>query len=523
MLFAGLYLYALLGGAAAETVLIRDSTGDPASLDQHRTTTVPEGYILRDLYEGLVALNGKGEVVPGVARSWELSADGLSYLFHLRANARWSNGDPVTSEDFVYSLHRIMDPKTGAGYASVLYPVKNAKAVNTGTLPVDQLGVEAVDAHTLRITLTVPSPYFLTLLTHQTGFPVNRKAVERYGEKFTLPGYMVSNGAYMLTSFVPNDKIELKKNPYYWDTENVAIDTVDWIPFEQPATCMRRFEAKEVDICATVPTEQMDYVKSSLGQYLHSAPYFGVFYLSVRGEADSKLRDPRVRQAISMVIDRDFLSNQVGRGMMSPSYAIVPAGTRNYVTAAPKLSYAEQDILEREDRAKELLKEAGVAPGTLSLKLRYATSVNNKNLMIAVADMLKNIGISAWQDEVEGTTFFNYLQEKGMYDLAYQGWVGDYNDPYSFLSLFTTHSFFNHSDWSDKQYDELITQSETMTNLSARARVLAEAEQILLTEVPVIPVVAPASQALVSDKVGGYTENLMNTHATRWLSLRASP
>lgn len=519
-LFAGACLFTFTGAALAETVLNRDSGGDPSTLDQHHTSTVNEGYILRDLYEGLVTFNGKGEVIPAVARSWEIFPDGLTYVFHFRENAEWSNGDPVTAGDFVYSLRRIMDPKTAAGYANVLYPIKNAKEINTGKLPPDQLGVAATDDRTLEITLASPTPYFLSLLTHQTAFPVNRKAIEKYGDKFTAPGNMISNGAYTLARFIPNDKITLKKNPYFWDAKTVGIDVVNWVPFEQPASCMRRFEAKEVEICSTVAAEQMDYINTNLKPYLRIAPYFGVFYLSVKGEPDSKLRNLRVREAISMVIDRDFLAGQIRRGLMLPGYSMVPTGTKNYVADAPRLDYADQDILDREDKARVLMKEAGVAPGSLSVKLRYATSVNNKNTMIAIADMLKNIGINAEQDEVEGATYFNYLQEKGMYDFAYQAWIADYNDPYSFLSLFTTGNYFNYSDWSNKDYDALITKSETMTDIKARAEVLAQAERILLTEAPVIPLLAPSSQALVSDKVEGYSDNLMNSHATRWLSVR---
>lgn len=519
-LLAGVCLLSLAGAASAEAVLNRDSSTDPATLDQHHSSTVYEGYILRDLYEGLVTFDNKGDVIPGVAKSWEISSNGLTYVFHFREDAKWSNGDPVVADDFVYSFRRIMDPKTAAGYANVLYPIKNAKEINTGKLPLDQLGVEALDNHTLKITLASPTPYFLSLLTHQTGYPVNRKAVEIFGNKFTLPGNMISNGAYTLTSFTPNDKITLKKNPYYWDSGVVKIDVVNWMPFEQPASCMRRFEAREVDICSTVAAEQMDYISANLKQYLRVAPYFGVYFLSVKGEPNSKLRDPRVRHAISMVIDRDFLSDQIRRGLMLPDYSMVPSGTKNYVTDAPKLAYADKDILDREDEARELMKEAGVEPGTLSVQLRYATSINNKNTMIAIANMLKNIGINAKQDEVEGATYFNYLQEKGMYDFAYQAWIGDYNDPYSFLSLFTTGNYFNYSEWSNKDYDALITRSETMTDIKARAETLAQAERILLKEAPVIPLLAPSSQALVSEKVEGYRDNLMNTHATRWLSLR---
>ena len=228
-LMTGVCLMALAGAASAETVLNRGNDTDPATLDQHHTTTVSENRVLRDLYEGLLAQNEKGEAIPGAAASWDISEDGLTYTFHMRENAKWSNGDPVTAGDFEFSFRRIMDPKTAAGYASVLYAIKNAEEVATGKMPVDQLGVKALDDKTLQITLKNPAPYFLELLTHQTGFPVNKKAVEKFGDKFTLPGNMVTNGAYTLVSFTPNDKISMKKNPNYWDASNVKIDAVNWI------------------------------------------------------------------------------------------------------------------------------------------------------------------------------------------------------------------------------------------------------------------------------------------------------
>ncbi|HHV70675.1 peptide ABC transporter substrate-binding protein [Brucella intermedia] len=520
ILMTGVCLMALASAASAETVLNRGNDTDPATLDQQHTTTVSENRVLRDLYEGLLVQNEKGEAIPGAASSWDISEDGLIYTFHMRENAKWSNGDPVTAGDFEFTFHRIMDPKTAAGYASVLYAIKNAEEVATGKIPLDQLGVKALDDKTLQITLKNPAPYFLELLTHQTGFPLNRKAVEKFGDKFTLPGNLVTNGAYTLVSFNPNDKISMKKNPNYWDASNVKIDAVNWIPFEDRASCMRRFEAKEVDICSDVPAEQMDYVKKNLSGQFRLAPYLGIYYIDIKGEPSSKLLDPRVRRAISMAIDRDFLADEVWRGVMLPASSMVPPGIVNYVKDAPKLDFADADILDREDKAKTLLKEAGVEPGSLSVTLRYNTSENHKNTMAAIANMLGNIGIKATLNEVEGTTFYNYLQEKGMFDITRDGWIGDYNDPNSFLELYTTGNYFNYAEWSNKDYDALMAKSATTTNLADRANILADAEKILLSEGAVVPLMYYSSTALVADRVQGYENNLMNSHGTRWLSLK---
>ncbi|PXF92156.1 peptide ABC transporter substrate-binding protein [Brucella abortus] len=519
-LLMGVCLLALAGAASAEAVLNRGNDTDPATLDHHHTSTVAEGNVLRDLYDGLTIQDADGKAIPGVAKSWDISEDGTVYTFHLRDNAKWSNGDPVTAGDFQFTFRRLMDPKTAAGYASMLFIIKNAEDAAAGKKPVDQLGVEAVDDHTLKITLNSPAPYFLELLTHQTGFPLHQKSVEANGDKFTTPGKMVTNGAYMLESFTPNDKIVMKKNPYYYEADQVKIDKVNWIPFEDRASCMRRFEAKEVDICSDVSAEQMDYVKKNLSKEFRLAPYLGIYYVDIKGEPSSKLRDPRVRRAISLAADREFMADEVWRGVMLPAYSMVPPGIANYVKDAPKLDFANEDILDREDKAKELLKEAGVEPNTLSVTLRYNTSENHKNTMAAFANMLKNIGINAKLDEVEGTTYFNYLQEKGMFDLTRDGWIGDYNDPNSFLELYTTGNYFNYAEWSNKDYDALMDKSAVTTDLAERAKILAEAEEILLKEGAIVPLMYYSSTALVADRVQGYDDNLMNSHGTRWLSVK---
>lgn len=520
ILLAGVCLVSLSSASSAAIVLNRGNDVDPSTLDQQLTTSVQEDRVLKDLYEGLVAQDSHGKALPGAATSWEISPDGITYTFHMRENAKWSNGDPVTAGDFEFSFRRLMDPKTAAGYASVFYSIKNAEQVATGHMSIDQLGVKALNEKTLQITLNAPAPYFIELLTHNTGFPVNPKAVKEFGSKFSQPGHMISNGAYELLSFNPNDKIVMKKNPYYWDASHVQIDQVNWMPFQDRSSCMRRFEAKEVDICSDVAAEQMDYVKANLGKAFRQAPLLGVYYIDIKGEPSSKLRDPRVRQAIGMTIDRDFLSTEVWRGTMLPASSMVPPGINNYVKDAPQFDYAKQDILEREDKAKKILEEAGVTPGNLSIVLRYSTSENHKNTMAAIADMLKGIGISATLDEVDGTTYFSYLEQKGMFDIARDGWVGDYNDPNSFLSIFTSDSYFNYAQWSNKDYDALVAKSAITKDPGERAKILAEAEKILLEGGASIPLLYYSSTALVADKVKGYDDNLMNSHATRWLSIK---
>ncbi|GHC69763.1 peptide ABC transporter substrate-binding protein [Limoniibacter endophyticus] len=497
----------------------RGNDTDPTTLDHQKTSTVAEGHIMRDLQEGLVAFGPKAEIVPGAAESWEISEDGLVYTFKLREDGKWSNGEPVTAEDFVFTFQRIQDPATAAPYANMHYIIKNAEKLNKGEVDKAELGVKAIDERTLEITLNEPTPYFLGLLTHQTGLPVNKKSVEEHGEAFSRPGNLVSNGAFMLESFVPNDKIVLKKNPHYHAADEVKLETVNIIPFEDRAACLRRFEAGEIHTCSDLAAEQMDYMKQNLGDQVRIAPYLGTYYLPVKGKEGSPLKDKRVRRALSLVIDRDFLAKDIWRDTMLPGYSMVPPGIDNYNDPV-FLEFKEDDLLDREDEAKRLLEEAGIKEGELTVELRYNTSENHKNTMTAVGDMFKNIGVNATYVEMEGTGYFNYMKNDGAFDISRAGWIGDYSDPQNFLFLFETDNLgFNYPRWSNAEYDKLMAEAAKETDLAARSKILAQAETILLDEEPAIPVLYYASGSLVSNKVSGWEDNLQNAHRARYISI----
>jgi oligopeptide transport system substrate-binding protein len=504
--------------AFAEVVYNRGNDTDPTTLDHHKTSTVAEGNLMRDLYEGLVVQNNVAEVVPGVAESWEISDDGLTYTFKLREDAKWSNGDQVKASDFVFAYQRIQNPETAAPYANMLYPIKNAEAINKGEMEPSELGAKAVDDTTLEITLNQPTPYFLELLTHQTGHPLHQASVEEHGDQFTRPGNMVTNGAYMLESFTPNDKITMRKNPHFHDADNVQIDVVNFIPFEDRATCLRRFEAGEVLSCSDLDNQQMDYMKENLGDQVRVAPYLGTYYLPVKVKKE-KLADPRVRQALSMAIDREFLATEIWRDSMLPTYSFVPKGIGNYGENA-ELPYANDDILDREDAAKALLEEAGVEEGSLTVELRYNTSENHKNTMTAIGDMLKNIGVNSTIVEMEGTGYFDYMKQDGDFDITRAGWIGDYSDPQNFLFLFESENLgFNYPRWENAEYDALMKKAGETIDIDERAAVLKEAETLLLEELPIIPIMYYSSGSLVSEKLQGWEDNVMNVHGTRWMSI----
>jgi oligopeptide transport system substrate-binding protein len=507
--------------ASAQVTYVRGNDGDPETLDQHKTSTVAEGNLLRDLYEGLVIENAAGETVPGVATEWTMSDDGLTYTFTLRDDAQWSNGDPVVAEDFVYSLRRIMDPATGAKYANVLYPIKNAETINKGGMDKAELGVRAVDDKTLEITLESPTAYFLELLTHQTGLPVHPASVEEHGPDFVQPQNMVTNGAYTLVSFTPNDRIVMEKSDTFHGADEVTIDRIEWIPFEERATCVRRFEAGEVHTCSDFPAEQANSLKERLGDQVRIAPYLGTYYYALNS-AKPPLDNVAVRQAISMAIDREFLANDIYSGTMIPAYSLVPPGIANYVENPPQFDWAEESMLDREDRAAQMLAEAGITPESpITLELSYNTGEDHKNTATAVAEMLRPLGINVTFNVRDVSAHYAMLRDEKSHQIARAGWIGDYSDPQNFLFLNeSANTGFNYGNYNSPEYDALMQKAAAATDIDERAAILAEAETVFLRDVPQVPLMFYSSRSLVSPKVSGWEDNLRNVHPTRFLSIQ---
>ncbi len=401
---------ALMGAAQAEVVYNRANAGEPETLDTHKTSTVQEAHILRDLLEGLVTYNAKGEAIPGQASKWEISDDGKVYRFTLRDGIKWSNGDPVKASDFVYSYRRIMDPATGSKYANILYSIKGAEAANKGKGKIEDIGVKAVDDKTLEITLEQPTPYFVELLTHQTSLPVNPASVEKFGKDFVKPGNMVSNGAYKLAEFVPNSHIKMVKNDQYYDAKNVQIDTVMYYPTPDFAAMVRRYEAGELDTTDDLPGDQMKSIKERFKDQVRLGPYLGTYFLVVNS-SKAPLNDVKVRQALAMGLDREFIAEQIWGNTMQPGYSFMPTGVGNYGTPA-MMDAKDLSPIDREDKAKALLKEAGFGPGKpLKVEIRYNTTDNNRNTVVAVAEQWKQIGVETSFINTDGKTHFAYLRD----------------------------------------------------------------------------------------------------------------
>lgn len=508
---------ALPARAAGGPVYRRGNDADPETLDPHKTSTVAEAHILRDLYEGLLTYDGRGAIVPGAAESWTVSDDRLTYRFALRPDGRWSNGDPVTAEDFLFGLRRILDPKTAAKYAEVLFPISGAGAVNAGEAPPESLGVFVPEPGLVEIALSEPVPYLLELLTHQTALPVHRPSLARWGDGFTRPGRHVTNGAYALVDWVPNDRITLTRNPHF--REQAPIERVDFVPTPDLAASVRRYAAGEIDSLADLPADQIASLKRRFGAQVRLGPALGLLAIGINTRK-APFGDARVRRALSLAIDREFLAQIVWGETMAPATSFCPPGLDNY-RDPPALEGREAGPIDREDEARRLLAEAGFGPANpLRVEYRFNVTDNNRNTAVALADFWRGIGVVTRFVSTDAKTHFAHLRDGGDFDLARMSWVADYSDPQNFLFLLRTgNDGFNAGRWSNPVFDGLLAQAAGERDVARRAQMLFDAEKIVLDELPWIPVLHLRSKALVSPRLHGMHANIRNVAPTRTLRL----
>jgi len=513
---------ALAGGvvltpAFAEVVYNRGSAADPESLDPHKTSTTYEADILRDMFMGLVIQDAKADLIPGAAESWTVSDDGKTYTFKMRAGATWSDGSPVTADDFVYSWRRLQDPATAAEYASMLYVVQGAEEINTGKAAVDTLGVKAVDPNTLEVTLKAPTPYFLEMLSHQATYPVNKASIQKLGADWVKPGNLVSNGAYTLAEFIPNDHIKLVKNPAFYDAANVKIDTVNYIPNEDRSAAMKRYEAGELDSYNDIPTEQLTELKAKFGDQIHIGPYLGTYYYAIKTDK-APWDNVKLRNAISEAIDRDFLAEKVWNNSMIAGYSMVPPGIEGYKPALA--SFADKSQIDREDEAKKVLAELGYGPDKpLKMEIRYNTSENHKNTAVAIQEQLKPLGIDVTMLNTDTKTHYGHLEQKGDFDVARAGWIADYKDPETFLGISVAASGNNYSQFKNEKFETLMKEAAAAGGDPAkRMDLLSQAERVLIDEVGNIPLLYYSYKYVVSPKLSGYEDNVMDVHPTRFIT-----
>ncbi|MCB1810965.1 MAG: peptide ABC transporter substrate-binding protein [Candidatus Competibacteraceae bacterium] len=501
----------------AQTVLRIGNVGEPKTLDPHFVSGVWENRIVGDLFMGLTTEGPDASTIPGAAESWTVSDDGLVYTFKLRAH-NWSDGTPVSAEDFVYSMRRILLPATAAEYASLLYTIKNAEAVNSGKAAPEELAVKALDEQTLEITLEAPAPFFIDQLTHYTAFPVPRHVVEKYGNDWVKKGNIVSNGPYVLNEWIPNTHVILDKNPEFYDAANVMIDQVYFDPNEDRSAVQKSFRAGELDIAKDFASDQIDWLRENLPQETHIAPYLGIYYYPIN-TSKAPFNDKRVRQALSMALNREAITDKVLKTGEVPAYSFVPPGTGNYAAGPSYVSWKDVPYAERVEQAKALLAEAGFGPDNpLQFTLSYNTSENHKRIAIAASAMWKQIGVQAELFNSEVKVHYDRLKQAD-FDIARAGWIADYNDPQNFLYLLETRTGpNNYGRFDNAEYNQLMEQAQVTSDLAKRAEIMAKAEAIAMEEQPIIPIYYYVSKNLVSQAVKGWIDNTKDVQRTRWLS-----
>jgi oligopeptide transport system substrate-binding protein len=514
------------GVLAERQVVFRGNGEEPETLDPHRAVGVPASHILRDLFEGLTTESPDGDVIPGVALRWNISRDARTYTFYLRRDLTWSNGDPLKAEDFVYSLRRAANPATAANAARMLLPIQNAREVLAGELPAEELGVALLDEFSLQITLTGPTPYFLGMLTNPIAYPVNRRNVEEFGDQFSRPGNLVSNGAYVLTKWVPRVEIVLARNPAFREADLTIVERVHYYPIEDHSTEVKAFRAGEIDWTNEVPNNQFKWLQKHYPEELVVSPWMGSYFLGFNLTREPFIDNPSLRMALVLAIDRQILADKVAQFGEQPSYSLVPPGMDGYVPFVPE--YADWTQEERVHEARRLYEQAGYSgERPLRIEIRYNTSENHKKMALAVASMWKQtLGVNATLVNEEFRVFLQNRAQKVVTQVFRAGWISDYNDPYSFLELFRTGHGRNDYGYSNLTFDTLLDEIGTERVQARRERLMFEAERVLMTDNVIVPIYTYVTKRLVSRQLRGWQNNVMDHHQTRHmfkLRLRGAP
>ena len=495
-------------------VFHRGNGAEPDTLDPHRSEETSSAEVLRDLFEGLSTEDIDSNIVPGQAERWEISEDGKIYTFYLRENIKWSNGDPVVAEDFVVGMRRTVDPATISSYAQILDMIVNAPEVREGKLAKEELGVKALSDKVLQIKLNAPTPYFIGLLNHSSTYPIHRASWEKHGNKFTKSGNMVSNGAYQFNEWVVASHIKLTRNSNYYDNANVQIDTVYYYPTEDISAELKRYRAGELDFTANIPNNQFRFINENLKDEFYVDPYLSTYYY-VFDNTQAPFNDVRLRKALSMAIDRKILVEKVtGIGELA-AYGFVPPTINNY--QAYKYEWSEWSKEKREKEARRLYKEAGYSlDNPLVTEIRYNTSENHKKMAVAISAMWKQVlGADIKLLNEEWKVFLQSRKNKDIWDIVRYGWVGDYNDAFTYAEIMHSTHGQNDSGFNNAEYDRLVEAAAVEGDLQKRVQLLADAEKVMLEDYPLMPIFFYVTKHLVKPHVKGFKSTIMDHNYSR--------
>lgn len=492
---------------------------EPLSLDPHQASGTWENRIIGDMLQGLTTEDAQGRPIPGMATEWSTSPDGLVWTFKLR-DAKWSDGQPVTAEDFVFAWQRIMNTTPPAKYASILYVIKNAEKIYDGRIKdVTQLGVRAIDAKTLEVTLEHPAPYLPGLLTHYTSFPIPKHVVGKVGSDWIKAENFVGNGPYKLQQWKPNDFVHVVRNANYYDNANVCIDQIFFYPTADDNAAERKVRTGDLDINTNFSGSRLEEINKNLPGYARIHGYTGLTYY-IFNLRKAPFNDARVRAAISMTADREFVTKEILKAGQQPAYSLVPPGIADYQSGAMSTDFKGQSMEERLARAKKLLEEAGYGPNK-PLKFTFSFRNSGDNPRVAPVVQQNWAKIAPWvQVEILGAeTQINYEKLRtGDFELGDAGWISDFNDAKNFVYLFQTSTDqLNYGKYSNPEFDKLMEAADVEKDAVKRANMMKQAEAIVLKENGFMPMWFLTNRNLVSPRITGWVDNAVDIHRARYL------
>ena len=496
---------------------------EPQGIDPHIVTGVPEHHILISLCEGLTIPNpnptGSDGYIPGTAESWTISDDGKEYIFKLNKNAKWSNGDPVTADDFVWSWKRILTASLGSQYPDMLYYLVGAYEYHNGEIDnFDEVGIKALDSHTLKVNLKNPTPFFIGLLSHYSTWPVHKETVLKHGDiddrngEWTRPGNFVCNGPFQLKTWELNNKIVVEKNPHYYDASMVRLNEIHYYPVSNVMTEDRMFRAGQLHLTSSMPTQKCPIYIEEKNPNLKIDPYMGTYFYRINTENET-LSDVRVRKALAYSIDRQLLVDKVTQCGQIPAYSFTPPGSNGY---QPSTEIPYDPVL-----AKQLLAEAGYSSDNPfpKLEILFNTNEGHRKVALAIQQMWQNeLGIEV---ELVNQDWKVYLSREmvGDFQISRAGWIGDYEDPNTFLDLMRPNRGNNKTGWENMDFDALVEEANTINDQEKRYELLNEAEKILIDNMPIIPLYTYVRVYQLSPDVKGFNPHILDHHHPKFIYL----
>lgn len=496
--------------AGGKKILRSNNSSEPGSLDPALAQGTHESWILENVFEGLMTFDENGELVPGMAESYEISEDGLTYTFKIRDGVTWSNGDPVTAEDFEYTWKRALDPELAADYAHILYYIKGAQAYNSGEGSRDDVAVKALDEKTLEVTLEAPTAYFLELTAFYTYFPVNKNVVESNPDWAKDPETHVSNGPFKLVRWDHNAKIVLEKNESYYNADKIKLDGIELDIIEDQNTAWQKYEGGEYHILVDVPTSVVAQLKAQNDPQLNIGNQIGTYYYNVNPDV-KPFNNAKVRQALSMAIDCETITENITQGGQIPAEGVVPYGLKD--ENGNEFRDGVGSLVEYDpDKAKQLFEE-GLAEEGMTLEefnsgqfvILYNTSESHKKIAQAVQEMWRTtLGIEIGLENVEFQVKLD-REKAGDYQISRGGWIGDYMDPMTILDLWWSESAFNDVKYNNEEYDKLIAESKATDDQNIRMENMRKAEKMIMEDMAVIPIYFYTQPYVVKENVSGIT------------------